>query len=368
MLFLTYRDNGLKYPLVLYGRLNQLTEIMETNHNRAKRYAENGNWIIENQNPIVQFIKMMAIDIDWDDEYIFNYVAANALSYASLCNFTCLRNPGHSQYHTLFPEKQHNVLITLPFGEPSKDYKYYFQDEAYQNLYPLKTIFTTDIKQHWDVTKITDKGNPTTGESNYTVVQLDPFALIIGYVRYYRHRVSEGRLVGLTPNAYVCKYPMINFYYQHNLMTAMNCCLDGVSGVEIEEAKFNTISYLRYLKDYGLSIYNGMFGVNPGEIHHFISQCTQLNPHHIGDDGFYPKPLLSLPFIQLGWVYCFSGMRIAAAYGEYCKRVNKVDRLFITTLKKFLIGNPSSLAGKISDPLWNALFKRMFDDLKQYTK
>lgn len=368
MYFLTYKDNGVKYPLVRYGKLDYLSGLLLDNEDKAKRYVNKGNWILENQNPLIQFIVNMEIDIDWNDEFIYNHIRAKYLSVSSLCEFTSLRNPGSSHIHTVFPEKEHHVLITTPFGEPEYNWEYYFKEEAYQNLIPLKTIFTTDVMQRWAVHEMTTHGNVTRGESTYTVVQLDPFALVIGYVRYYRDRVKQGLYLGLTPAAYLSKYPLVNFYFQHNLMVAVNYGVDGITDIPIDKPKWTLMPYSRFMGDYAQFIKSTMFAVNPDSIHHFLQQSYQLNPNGVATDGFYPKQGLSDQFLQLGWVYSYSAMRVALSYCKYLDSVGKDDTAFKSTVKRFLRNDLGTLTSKIRNPLWKALFARMFKDLKEKIK
>lgn len=368
MYFLTYKDNGVKYPLVKYGKLDYLSGLLLDNLAKGTDYVGKGNWILQNQNPLIQFIVNMDINIDWEDEYIFNHIRANYLATASLCDFTCLRNPGDSHIHTLFPEKEHHVLITVPFGEPEHNWKHYYEDEAYQNLYPLKTIFTTDIKQRWAVHEMTTHGNVTRGDSTYTVVQLDPYALIIGYVRYYRDRVKKGFYLGLTPAAYLSKHPFVNFYFQHNLMVTTNYAVDGITDIPSDKPKWALVPYTKQMADYVSFIKSTMFAVNPDSVHHFLQQSYQLNPFGISNDGFYPKLSLSDQFMQLGWVYCYSGMNAALSYCKYLESVGKRDTAFESTVKRFLRNDLGTLTSKIRNPLWKALFVRMFRDLKEKIK
>lgn len=368
MYFLTYSDNGVKYPLTLYGKLNYLNSLLEENHSRLRNYVDKGNWVLQNQNPIVQFIANMNIDLEWDDEYIFNYIQANYENVASLCNFTTLRNKGENHPHSVFPEKQHDVLITIPFGEPPHPMAYYYEDEAYQNLFPLRTLFTTDIKQRWSITDMTDNGNASTYQNSYTVVQLDPFALVIGYVRYYRDRVKNERLVGLTPNSYVAKYPLANFYLQHNQMVVLNYIWDGVEGMKFDKPKWAMVDYKRWVVDFAETTKNGMARVNPETIDHFIKQSFQVNQHGGATDSLYPYIGLSRSFIQLGWVYAYSGMRLAIAYADYCQWVGKPDSLFKSRANKFIRGDVNSMANQIKDPKWKALYIRMFKELKEKIK
>lgn len=362
---LTFKKNDVKYPITLYGKINYLTGLIKRNHRRLLNYVDSGNWVAENQNVLVQFITNMAVDLDWDDEYIYSYIKANHKTVASLLGITSLYNKGIDHPKTLFPENTHHTLLVVPFGSSEYTSQYYFQECPLKNLYPLRTLFTTDTDQRWDTYNLTDNASKEKGNSIYSIVQLDPFALIIGYVRYCRERIANNQLVGITAQSYIMRYPISNFYFQHNLMVAMNYCLEGVEGYELREGKFNIVDYSRWLKEYSLFTHHSMIKFNPVSINQYIEQNKVLNCDGVLDHSVYPFMGMSASFDKLGIVYCFNSMHIAMQYSKYCKLTGKPDGTFLNTVKKFLRGSVSTMSQQISDPLWKKLFVDMFNDLKK---
>lgn len=364
MYFLTFSETGLHYPLTLYGKRDYLNSLIEENHNRLYKSVDKGNWILPNQHPLVQFITNMDLDLLWDDDYLFNYIGAKYQNVASLMDFTTVRNRGISHPGCLFPESDHEVLITIPFGDAPHSKSYYFEEVAYQSLFPLRTMYTSDIKQRWSITDLTTSSNLKKGRGDYTVVQLDPYALIIGYVRYYRDRIKKERYVGLTPESYVAKWPLVNFYLQHNQMEILNFTFDGVDGVEYDKPKWSMVEYKRWTSDYANTIKAGMDKVNPETFDHFLMQSFQINKNGDATRSLFPYMGISKSFMQLGWVYTFQSMYLSIKYIEYLNYVGKKDSYFKATVSKFLRGDMNSYANQIGDAKWKAMFINMFKDLK----
>lgn len=362
MYFLNFKNNNVSYPLTLYGKLNYLTELFERNYLKLLEYIEKGNWVAPNQNVLVQFLVNMDVSLDWDDEYIYNYIGTKYKTVASTLGITSVFKKGKDHIKSVFPENDHHSHIFIPFGNSEYSFNEYFYELPYETLLPLKPIFTTDTKQRWNTNDLTS--NVVTSGSNYTIIQLDPYALVIGYVRYCRERIKEDKLVGLTPHSYIMRYPLANFYYLHNLLVSMNYCLEGLSGYEIKEGKWNLVNYDRWIKEYALYIKYSMSKFNPRSIYHFININSTLNDN-ILNKSIYPFMGMSESFPHLGLLYTFNAMNISIHYDRYCKYVGKTDGSFLTMVKKFLRNDIKYLSGNITDPIWNKLFIDMFKDLKK---
>lgn len=362
MYFLNFKNNNVSYPLTLYGKLNYLTGLFERNYLKLLDYVEDGNWVAPNQNVLVQFLVDININLEWEDEYIYNYINSKHKTIASLLDITSIYKKGKDHTNIVFPEKDHHTHLFIPFGKSEYTFEDYFYNLPYETLLSLKPIFTTDTKQRWNTNDLTS--NISASGSNYTIIQLDPFALVIGYIRYCRERIKENKLVGLTPHSYIMKYPLANFYYLHNLLVSMNYCLEGINGYEVKEGKWNLINYDRWLKEYALYNKNSMSKFNPKSIYHFININSTLNDD-ILNKSIYPFMGMSESFPHLGLLYCFNSMNISIHYHRYCKYVGKPDGSFLNMVKNFLRNDIKFLSGNIADPIWKKLFIDMFKDLKK---
>lgn len=351
--------NQMNNGITLYGKNRYFGSLLENNNQALIRYVNKTPWVLPNQHPLVQFIILLSLDITQKDEFIYNTIAYKYQQIASSLNITSLRKPGRSFNHVIFPEKEHNTLFVVPFNNDNHPKKYF--NSSLDSLCPLTTIFTTDTKIRYDTTALTN-GAAYPGKSDYTVIQVDPFALGIGYIRYCRRLIKEGMDVGVNPRAYVCGLVLANFFIQHNQSVIVNL-IEG-DGISIESTKWNKLDITRELSEY-LSFQRRQEGVIVFEsFHHYTDMLSQGK--YIGDrltDSIYPDNGLSNAFNQLGWVYDFGQMNWAFKYLSALHKYGRSDDVFKSIIKKFLRNNVNTLTTSIQDPLWKHLYVNMFNDL-----
>lgn len=363
MVNLIFKPKDINYSLLLYGKRDYLIRLYQINYNKQLRYIENGNWVLPNQNKLVQFIVSFGIDLQWDDDYIYNYIKSNYSRVGSLMGFTSLYNRGESFKNILFPESNHETLIVLPFNT-GRDKDYYFETKL-EDLVYLKTLYTTDLRQRWDITLLTSENKPTI-QNNYTIVELDPFALLIGYVRYIRDRISNDRILGLTPHSFVTKYPIANFYLQHNFIVNLNYINSETIPFDTDKPKWNMIPYERWVKEMSQFLYYSISSQSIKNLLHYLNTITQLNSNLI-NQSIFPDNKLSIKFTQLVWVYEYNTMNLSVMYLRYLKFLGKTDEEFSSLIKSFLIGDVRSLTRPINNVLWRNHYIGLFMELKRLT-
>lgn len=347
----------------LYGKTNYLNSLIENNNRGLIHYADKTPWSLPNQHPLVQFLILLSLDISKPDEFIYNEVAYRYKQIASTCQMTSLRNPGISFTRVIFPEKEHHTLLVVPFKDDN-DYKKYF-NVPLDSLRPLMTLFTTDTVLRYDTTALTSSIIPQ-GKSTYTAIQVDPFALAIGYVRYCRKLIQDNTEVGVNPRAYITNLPLVNLFIQHNQNVIVN--LTEGDGISVEPTKWNKIDISRELSEY-LSFQRRQEGVVTFKsFQHYINLLSQGK--NIGEglkSSIYPDNGISTAFNQLAWAYNYNEMGWAYRYLSMLAKYNQQDSVFKNEVKKFLRYNIGMLTASIKDPLWNHLYKRMFRDLLDIT-
>ena len=363
MYYFTLNNSSTTGPINLYGKLNYLKNIIETNNNRLDNYVEFGNLVLPNQNALVEFLMMFSIDPDWDEEYLYNIIASKANRNGSNCNFNTLFNRGVNFTNTIFPEKDHNTFFVIPFGENNKSIQYY-KDLGYKLMCPFRTIYSTDTLQRYNVANMLLSANVKNRGSEYTIVQIDPFELCFGYYYYLKERIRNNRIVGLSPHAYILKYPIANFYKQHNGYIIFNYLNNETNSIEIEDTPFNKIDYSNLLKDF-IKFQESTLGSRKYDgIWHFIKQVGQLNTNDTLL-SVYPDVKNSLSFKQLACMYNYGNLHIARIYLNYCELLGFPDGRLNNNLNTFYKENLNSVTTTIKDVLWLKHFKDIYNEVKE---
>lgn len=361
MYSLTLKENTVDYATSKYGRGN-LSSVLETNAERLFDYIDKGNWVLQNQNPLVQFLVNLSLDINQSDEYLYNEIASRMNRLASECKFTSLYNKGKSFTHAVFPEKEHETLIVVPFGDNAFHSQNYYFSVSVNNLRPLRTLYTTDTRIRYSTNRMTDQ--VPVSKSDYTIVQLDPFALAIGYVRYCRERIASERLLGLTPQSYIANIPLATFYVQHNQYVFMN--LMGEHKFKIDDTKWTKVDISTELDKYLIWLKQTLEGMVFKSFNHFERQLK--GPMYAGDELnqiIFPVTGLSLSFKQMSWVYSFGGMDWASRYLRMLQYQGRDDSAFREYLHGFFKYTYTTVSGSIPSPLWSAHFKGLYNDLQK---
>lgn len=354
--------NDINYSTVNYHGGRNLITVMGANNQRLINYVLTHNWFLDNQNPLVTFLKNLSLDINQPDEYLYNTIASKCYHIASLCNITSIYNKGRTFNKILFPEKEHETLLVIPFSKSQYDYRYYFNKDI-KVLKPLTTLYTTDTRIRYSTNRMTD--NVNSAKKDFSIVQIDPYALAIGYVRYCRSRIADENPSALTPNFYLSTLPLATFYIQHNNYILLNLLHN--SNFEIDETKWAQVNIknelLNYLKFQNYTLNNITFK----SISHYIRQLNAIPKEFQTYDNITPANGLSSSFIQLSWIYNYGPMQISIMYLEKIKSVGLIDSAYKNYLKNFLNYNLSTLSNLIPNKLWAEQFDNLFLRLKNLT-
>lgn len=351
--------NNIDYPVVEYYGGRNLNITFGVNNERMIQYSLSTNWLLDNQNPLVSFLKNLSLDINQSNEYLYNAIASKSYTIASLCKLTSIYSKGKSFNKILFPEPKHETILVIPFGKSIHDINYYFNTDL-KLLNPLTTIYTTDNRIRYSTTRLTD--NINSNKIDFTVVQVDPYALAIGYIRYCKDKINSNDLSTLTPNFYLSTLPLANFYKQHNNYVLLN--LLNNKNFEVDGTKWNQVDIKQNLNNY-LDFQNYTLSkLSLKSITQYIQQLNALPDQFKTYLNLNPINGFSSSFIQLSWVYNFAPMQISINYLNLINSINLTDDGLHSYLRKYLNYNVNTLTNNIPDVSWNMEYRRLFNELK----
>lgn len=351
------------YPVSRYPKENTFLGQLNTNEQRLYNYVDKGNWVLPNQNPLVQFLTLLPTDVTQSDEYLFNAINAAYNRIASTLSFTSIYTKGKNFHQVLFPEIDHHTLIHVPFGLETKPYKYYF-DLPLTAFRPLTTLYTTDTHIRYSTHRLTNGLATNTYQSDYTIVSLNPIELGISYIKYCRNRIKDNRDIGLNPRSFIAGFILANFYLQHNQYVFTN--LLKTYFYKIDTPEWSMVNINRELREYihfqDYQLTQRVFT----SFNHFIQQLLTIPKiESIMVPSIYPTGGLSKSFTQLQWIYYYGEIDWVCRYLRKLNEQGRDDTLLKAQLRPFLLKNENSIKNIISIPLWAHHFSELMKDLRE---
>lgn len=334
-----------------YAKAARYTSLLQTNQTALYRYLSRGNWVVANENPLVQYLLLLEIDEQQNDAWLYQHIKQRQNSLASLLNFSSLYSKGKNFLRVVFPELNHHTWLCVPFGETEGE-NHILTDEQ-RTLRPLTTLYTTDTTFRYDTHSVT-RQSTLLPEPTFTLIQIDPTALGIGYARYLRQRINEGINVGLTPHAYVASQVMASFYLQHNLMVTVNLSRQVYPTYRQDKPDWSpmdisqpTIEYVNFLRT--------TFQHKPmGAYEHYLDQlCTLPEYGAVLKDSLLPKKGLSASFIIMRWIYQASELLSVEGYLDNLIATKQNDALTLTRINRTLLAK-SIMLRHIPDSRWQS--------------
>lgn len=340
----TITHSTLKYP-----KAARYVSLLQTNQAALYRYLRSGNWVVANENPLVQFLLLLEIDEQQNDAWLYQQIKQRQNSLASLLNFSSLYSKGKNFLRVVFPELNHHTWLCVPFGETEGE-NYLLTDEGVIPR-PLTTVYTTDTTFRYDTHSVT-RSATLLPEPTFTLIQIDPTALGIGYARYLRQRINAGINVGLTPHAYVASQVMASFYLQHNLMVTVNLSRQVYPTYRQDKPDWSPMDISRPTLEYVAFLRETLTRKPMGAYEHYIDQlCTLPQYGSILKDSLLPRKGLSASFVIMRWIYQVCELLSTEGYLDNLLVTKQVDPLTLGKINLALLLKPM-LIRQIPDSRW----------------
>lgn len=291
------------YAAGKYSLLGQLRFHSKANMKSMTERSLSNNFLVPNQHILVNLLRLLTINTEWDEERLWTHLENNADRLASLLNFTCIHNNGKTQENVFYKDGFEEHLVILP---P----QYTFKEMMKQPLYSLCPIipFCTNTTHYGFVPVPDRKEIPGHARGGFGVLGIDIVQLGIGYYRYLKDLDEKGITLGYDPQAYLNKFPFINATAIHNDLAIMVAvCHKLCSGsriadmLELDSSKFTILDTRKDILKYAEWIYGELTIRQLTDASHVMSLFETVYPrgnaHRLPVFGEY------IHFKRISWVY-----------------------------------------------------------------
>lgn len=362
MSYFKLTNNGIDYGVRSYPSLSNLTRIMDRNNDRFDDFLNLGNRPAPNQNPLVQFMQLFSVDVTWTKDYLINVINDKINQYASQVNFTSLYNRGKNHLESVYPESNHNTLLVVPFGNPTPIQINRYFSIPLNELVPLFPIYTTDYKQRWNIRDLIDsqiRSNPT---DVFTIIQIDPHALLIGYWRWLKMNHEWGK----SPHGYLTNFPLGNCYKYHNELVNFNYLNGNEDKINVVKDGWTLEPYFVPLESYTEFKNKYLLGTVLKSFTQFFQINEKTNPDVSLSKMIFPVTYKSLFFVQMSWVWSLASLGMVQHYIPYNKFVGAVDGELGNNLDIYFQKVPlQSQLNQIKSDVWRAHFLYIWNLVKE---
>ena len=362
MSYLKLQHNGLSYPVKQYGGLTNLRRTMARNDDSFESWLNLANRTIRNQNPLVLFLQQFSVNVEWNLDYLINMIDLQAQTNASLLNFTCLYNKGKDHPLSVYPESNHRTLLVVPFGKPDRVQIDGYSNNELNTLVPFYPIYTTDMNQRWDLMEVIDTQEYRAQTPINTIIQIDPYALVIGYWRW----LKSNREYGNSPHAYIANFPLMNCYLYHNELVNFNYLNEHDGDMQIRKGQFSIEPYLGELKYYTQHKNTQMSNEKLKSFTEFVQNNISVNISVDLNKMVFPNAYRSLSFTQMNWVWSMASLGMVQKYLAYKKATGAVDGQIDSQLRDYFLNSYQAQANQIKDNNWAMHFHQLWNDTKTY--
>lgn len=353
--------NGLNYAIKEYGVLGNLRRIMARNDDSFEKYINMANRVLPNQNPLVQFLLMFSVNVEWSEEYLINVIDTKLQQNASLANLTSLYNKGKNHIGCVYPETGHNTLLVVPFGKPSSSQINGYFTKEINSIVPLFPIYTTDTKQRWDVMELINTQVSKSPKEIFSIVQIDAYALVIGFWRWLRRGIDWGN----SPHGYLMNFPIMNCYLYHNELVNYNYLNDNESKISISQGGFALEPYGTHLTDY--TIYKNKYLMsNP--MKSFTNFVTVNQVTNIAVDQnkmIFPETYKSMFFVQMQWIWTLGALGMVSHYLKYNHFLGTEDGRIKSDLNIYYLTPVQTQLGQIKSDVWKKHFLEVYTEVEK---
>lgn len=364
MSYFTLSNNGVNNPIRKYGELDNLRRIMQRNDDSFKNYIELGNRTLPNQHPLVQFLLSFSVNLEWTPEYLINVIDNKLQQYASLVDLTSLYNRGKNHIGSIYPEDNHNTLLVVPFNKPSASQINGYLSGNLFDLVPLFPIYTTDTVQRYDIMQLINTQTYRAQEALYTIVQVDPYALIIGFYR----ALKESKAWGNSPHGYVASFPLMNCYLYHNELVNFNYLNSYEGQILTTKGSWNYEAFESKLSGYTDFKNRYLLSESMKSFTHFYNVNQPTNPKVDLGKMIFPETGKSLHFMQMSWVWTIASLGMVEKYLEYNRFIGTVDGLIDSQLRTYFAKYPvQTQLNQIKSGTWTGHFNALWLRVKNKT-
>lgn len=361
MSYFKLSPNGLNYAVAEWGTLGNLRRIMARNDDNFEKYINLGNRVLPNENPLVQFLLLFNVNEEWEPDYLINVIDMHLNQRASSVDFTSLYNRGKNHLLSLYPETNHNTLIVVPFDKPSRQQIDGYFTKEINELVPLFPIYTNDYKQRWNIMDLIDSKEYKNPSPLYTVVQIDPYALIIGFYRWLKRGTDWGN----SPHGYLAAFPLMNLYLYHSELVNFNYLNDNMKKFNLVKGSFAVEPYMVQLEGYTDWKNRYLMSQPMKSFSNFMQVNSVVNISVDQNKMVFPSVGKSMFFVQMSWVWSLASLGMVQHYLKYNNLLGTVDGKLKAQLDAYYLQSVSTQENQIQSDVWKGHFSMLHEKVSR---
>lgn len=234
------------YPMKYYPGMNNLRRVTTFNERAFRGYVDQNPFNLENQHLLVGILQQLAIDPEWDLDYVVSYTRFRSYSLATVFKINSMNGVGEA-----IKDGFYRGGTTELWGLVEHD-RVYPADIKQEDLRPVVPVYTNILQRGYKLTVERPIPQSYNGE-DVAIIGLNLVELAIGWWLYMR--TDPDRDTGIA--AYLCKYPLYYAQLMHNQGLSVNLLYEFfVKGRPLselwhmEQVKFTTLGEEKLYKEW----------------------------------------------------------------------------------------------------------------------
>jgi hypothetical protein len=229
-----------------FAGMENLRRVTGFNERAFRAYVDQNPFNMENQHLLVGILQQLAIDPEWDLDYVISYTRFRSYSLATVFKINSINGVGEVITDGFYQEGATELWGLI---EHDKSYPISIRQE---DLRPIVPVYSNILKRGYKLTVERDP-NSQANKGKVAIIGLNLVELAIGWWMYMRE--DRDRDTGIS--AYLCKYPLYYAQLIHNQSVTVNMLYEFfVKGTALkdmysmEQVKFTTLGEDRLYKEW----------------------------------------------------------------------------------------------------------------------
>lgn len=248
MLTLPFPTPGtFNYPMKSFSGIKNLRRVTRHNQRAFQIYMESNEFILENQFLLVGILQQLAINPEWDLDFVVKYTQFRSYSLATVFKINSMSSSGGSIKNGLYGDGCHEL-----WGLVETEMVYEPTTLRFEDLRPVVPVYSTLLQRGY---KTTVERNSTSNKNKNEValIGLNMVELAVGWWMWMRDPTRTGS--GITD--YLTKHVLYMAQLLHNQSVVINWLYEFfVKGgttdgfFEMDQVKFTTLSEKKLMKEW----------------------------------------------------------------------------------------------------------------------
>ena len=300
-----------QYPMKHFAGMDNLRRCTVFNERAFRAYVDQNPFNLENEHFLVSILQQLAIDPEWDLDYVVSYTRFRSYSLATVFKINSINGVGDVITDGFFREG-----VTELWGLIEHDKQYPLTIKM-EDLRPIVPIYSNILKREYKLT-VERSLNSTHRGRDVAIMGLNLVELAIGWWMYMRE--DRERDTGI--HAYLCKYPLYYAQLIHNQSVTINMLYDFfVKGIPLKDmyqmgqVKFTTLGEEKLFKEWFNFRVDFLTSRKLVDIGHLMASVDNLYRHNYFN---YESGGRNKLFTQTRWLWEPNAMKWYSIYFAIC--------------------------------------------------